>query len=164
MRLFTSAHKIVTATLFLMSYAHASLGSLNILNAEDFIINKEVDKMDNSLKNAYANPIAELSLFNTDSTKFKHLYQPKSINTALSDDEFKTALEENKAYLLAEKEFNRKVEVEKEKRKNTIVIKMDETEENKKKAQKAGLKEIVIKDKESVNSLKHNKVKPKKKK
>lgn len=109
--------KIIIFTI--LGLSNSAYALLNILNAEDFISNKEVDKLDSSLKNAYANPIAELSLFNTEATKFKHLYMPKSINITVSDEEFEKALKENQAYLLAEKEFNKKVETEKEKRKNT---------------------------------------------
>lgn len=110
----------------LLSCAYAS-SSLDLLSAEDFIKNKELDKIDNSLKNAYANPIADLSLFNNDSTRFKSLFVPQSLVVKYSDNDIKDALSVSRPYLEAEKKFQEAIAKKKEDDKRRIVIKSDET-------------------------------------
>lgn len=123
----------------LLSCAYAS-SSLDLLSAEDFIKNKELDKIDNSLKNAYANPIADLSLFNNDSTRFKSLFVPQSLVVKYSDNDIKDALSISRPYLEAEKKFQEAIAKKKEDDKRRIVIKSDETKTkdkaNKQKANK----------------------------
>lgn len=110
----------------LLSCAYAS-SSLDLLSAEDFIKNKELDKIDNSLKNAYANPIADLSLFNNDSARFKSLFVPQSLIVKYSDNDIKDALSISRPYLEAEKKFQKAIAKKKEDDKRRIVIKSDET-------------------------------------
>lgn len=110
----------------LLSCAYAA-PSLDLLSAEDFIQNKELEKIDNSLKNAYANPIADLSLFNNDSTKFKSLFVPQSLIVKYSDNDIKEALSISRPYLEAEKKFQEAIAKKKEDDKKRIVIKSDET-------------------------------------
>lgn len=110
----------------LLSCAYAS-SSLDLLSAEDFIKNKELDKIDNSLKNAYANPIADLSLFNNDSARFKSLFVPQSLIVKYSDNDIKDALSISRPYLEAEKKFQEAIAKKKEDDKRRIVIKSDET-------------------------------------
>lgn len=123
----------------LLSCAYAS-SSLDLLSAEDFIKNKELDKIDNSLKNAYANPIADLSLFNNDSARFKSLFVPQSLIVKYSDNDIKDALSISRPYLEAEKKFQEAIAKKKEDDKRRIVIKSDETKTkdkaNKQKANK----------------------------
>lgn len=123
----------------LLSCAYAS-SSLDLLSAEDFIKNKELDKIDNSLKNAYANPIADLSLFNNDSARFKSLFVPQSLIVKYSDTDIKDALSISRPYLEAEKKFQEAIAKKKEDDKRRIVIKSDETKTkdkaNKQKANK----------------------------
>ena len=110
----------------LLSCAYAA-PSLDLLSAEDFIQNKELEKIDNSLKNAYANPIADLSLFNNDSTRFKSLFVPQSLIVKYSDNDIKEALSISRPYLEAEKKFQEAIAKKKEDDKKRIVIKSDET-------------------------------------
>ena len=123
----------------LLSCAYAS-SSLDLLSAEDFIKNKELDKIDNSLKNAYANPIADLSLFNNDSARFKSLFVPQSLIVKYNDNDIKDALSVSRPYLEAEKKFQEAIAKKKEDDKRRIVIKSDETKTkdkaNKQKANK----------------------------
>lgn len=123
----------------LLSCAYAS-SSLDLLSAEDFIKNKELDKIDNSLKNAYANPIADLSLFNNDSARFKSLFVPQSLIVKYTDNDIKDALSISRPYLEAEKKFQEAIAKKKEDDKRRIVIKSDETKTkdkaNKQKANK----------------------------
>lgn len=111
----------------LLSCAYAA-PSLDLLSAEDFIQNKELEKIDNSLKNAYANPIADLSLFNNDSTRFKSLFVPQSLIVKYSDNDIKEALSISRPYLEAEKKFQEAIAKKKEDDKKRIVIKSDETQ------------------------------------
>lgn len=111
----------------LLSCAY-SAPSLDLLSAEDFIQNKELEKIDNSLKNAYANPIADLSLFNNDSTRFKSLFVPQSLIVKYSDNDIKEALSISRPYLEAEKKFQEAIAKKKEDDKKRIVIKSDETQ------------------------------------
>lgn len=131
--------KILVFLPILLSCAYAS-SSLDLLSAEDFIKNKELDKIDNSLKNAYANPIADLSLFNNDSARFKSLFVPQSLIVKYSDNDIKDALSISRPYLEAEKKFQEAIAKKKEDDKRRIVIKSDETKTkdkaNKQKANK----------------------------
>ena len=110
----------------LLSCAYAA-PTLDLLSAEDFIQNKELEKIDNSLKNAYANPIADLSLFNNDSARFKSLFVPRSLIIKYSDNDIKDALSVSRPYLEAEKKFQEAIAKKKEEDKKRIVIKSDET-------------------------------------
>ena len=110
----------------LLSCAYAA-PTLDLLSAEDFIQNKELEKIDNSLKNAYANPIADLSLFNNDSARFKSLFVPRSLIIQYSDNDIKDALSVSRPYLEAEKKFQEAIAKKKEEDKKRIVIKSDET-------------------------------------
>ena len=112
----------------LLSCAYAA-PTLDLLSAEDFIQNKELEKIDNSLKNAYANPIADLSLFNNDSARFKSLFVPRSLIIKYSDNDIKDALLGSRPYLEAEKKFQEAIAKKKEEDKKRIVIKSDETKE-----------------------------------
>lgn len=112
----------------LLSFAYAS-PTLDLLSAEDFIKNKELEKIDNSLKNAYANPIADLSLFNNDRSRFKSLFVPRSLIIKYSDNDIKDALSVSRPYLEAEKKFQEAIAQKKEDDKKRIVIKSDETKD-----------------------------------